>query len=174
VGPRAAPTDAARVRVRQGVGLPFWTPSHSCTGSEQPVEPYFVATGYATSSTMGDNGSDTHQPGAGADSGGCEHYRRKCDVLAPCCGRYFCCHLCHDEHFASNYADGDACSVEMKVTYHQAGAATHCSLSTPIPSIVQQPPHSRYAPHRPRQTSKISPQERCNALKVVWRAGPAR
>eukprot|EP01043_Picozoa_sp_COSAG02_P057979 COSAG02_NODE_7135_length_3164_cov_16.656444_1_plen_163_part_00 len=127
-----------------------------------------------TSSTMGDNGSDTHQPGAGADSGGCEHYRRKCDVLAPCCGRYFCCHLCHDEHFASNYADGDACSVEMKVTYHQAGAATHCSLSTPIPSIVQQPPHSRYAPHRPRQTSKISPQERCNALKVIWRAGPAR
>ena len=51
----------------------------------------------------------------GADSGGCKHYRRKCDVLAPCCQRYFCCHMCHDEHFAANYNDADACSVEMKV-----------------------------------------------------------
>ena len=60
---------------------------------------------------MGDERGGT----GGADSGGCKHYRRKCDVLAPCCQRYFCCHMCHDEHFAAHYADADACSVEMKV-----------------------------------------------------------
>ena len=49
------------------------------------------------------------------DPGGCPHYRRKCDVRAPCCGRFFCCHLCHDEHFAAHPTAADACPVEMKV-----------------------------------------------------------
>lgn len=28
---------------------------------------------------------------------GCEHYRRKCALLAQCCGRIFTCRLCHDQ-----------------------------------------------------------------------------
>lgn len=27
---------------------------------------------------------------------GCEHYRRKCELLAPCCGEWFVCRVCHD------------------------------------------------------------------------------
>lgn len=84
---------------------------------------------------MGDDNGNTQ-----TDSGGCSHYRRNCDVLAPCCQRYFCCHLCHDEHFAMNFADADACSIEMKVTDQRiqscayiclpdCGGATHCRLS---------------------------------------------
>lgn len=27
---------------------------------------------------------------------GCEHYVRSCEIKAPCCGKYFSCHHCHD------------------------------------------------------------------------------
>ena len=29
--------------------------------------------------------------------GGCKHYERKCEVLAPCCDKFYSCRLCHDE-----------------------------------------------------------------------------
>ncbi|XP_062504416.1 RING finger and CHY zinc finger domain-containing protein 1-like [Corticium candelabrum] len=29
---------------------------------------------------------------------GCEHYKRKCALLAVCCNRMFACRLCHDAH----------------------------------------------------------------------------
>ena len=29
--------------------------------------------------------------------GGCDHYRRGCLLVAPCCGEAFWCHRCHDE-----------------------------------------------------------------------------
>ena len=28
---------------------------------------------------------------------GCKHYRRKCKIIAPCCGMEAGCRLCHDE-----------------------------------------------------------------------------
>ena len=28
---------------------------------------------------------------------GCEHYRRDCEVKAPCCGEWFFCRICHDK-----------------------------------------------------------------------------
>ena len=28
---------------------------------------------------------------------GCEHYRRRCKLVAPCCGEVFWCRFCHDE-----------------------------------------------------------------------------
>jgi iron-sulfur cluster repair protein YtfE (RIC family) len=28
---------------------------------------------------------------------GCKHYRRKCKLIAPCCGRAYVCRLCHDD-----------------------------------------------------------------------------
>lgn len=30
-------------------------------------------------------------------SHGCAHYRRHCEVQAPCCGEWFSCRLCHDK-----------------------------------------------------------------------------
>ena len=67
------------------------------------------------------------------DPAGCPHYRRKCDVRAPCCGRFFCCHLCHDEHFAAHPTAADACPVEMKVrptAPHGLPWAPHHSFTT--------------------------------------------
>eukprot|EP00127_Corallochytrium_limacisporum_P007201 Clim_evm74s243 gene=Clim_evmTU74s243 len=29
---------------------------------------------------------------------GCEHYMRNCQLRAKCCGKYYTCRLCHDEH----------------------------------------------------------------------------
>ncbi|KAF5272921.1 hypothetical protein FQR65_LT04850 [Abscondita terminalis] len=28
---------------------------------------------------------------------GCNHYKRKCQLLAPCCNNLYPCHICHDE-----------------------------------------------------------------------------
>ncbi|KAL3763769.1 hypothetical protein ACHAW5_000342 [Stephanodiscus triporus] len=35
--------------------------------------------------------------GADVDVPPCVHYERKCDIIAPCCGRTYGCRLCHDE-----------------------------------------------------------------------------
>lgn len=35
-------------------------------------------------------------PGQGAKAG-CEHYKRKCWIKAPCCDKYYPCRRCHDE-----------------------------------------------------------------------------
>lgn len=39
---------------------------------------------------------------------GCKHYKRKCQLLAPCCDKYYTCRLCHDEAFEYN----KGCQVE--------------------------------------------------------------
>lgn len=36
---------------------------------------------------------------------GCKHYQRKCQLIAPCCGKAFTCRLCHDEAIASHRID---------------------------------------------------------------------
>lgn len=33
---------------------------------------------------------------ADARTYGCEHYKRKCKLLSPCCGEWFACRFCHD------------------------------------------------------------------------------
>ena len=43
----------------------------------------------------------------------CNHYRRRCYVLFPCCGKYFACHRCHNE------------TQECDSTVKRANAATH-------------------------------------------------
>lgn len=30
---------------------------------------------------------------------GCSHYERSCEILSPCCNKYYSCHLCHDEQY---------------------------------------------------------------------------
>ena len=29
----------------------------------------------------------------------CKHYQRRCEILAPCCNKYFACRVCHDEFY---------------------------------------------------------------------------
>ncbi|QDZ18488.1 putative E3 ubiquitin-protein ligase [Chloropicon primus] len=41
--------------------------------------------------------SSSASPPASTSSYGCRHYRRKCALVAPCCGEVFTCRLCHDE-----------------------------------------------------------------------------
>ena len=36
-------------------------------------------------------------PAPAPSSYGCKHYRRKCELLSPCCNSYYTCRLCHDE-----------------------------------------------------------------------------
>ena len=48
------------------------------------------------------------------DSNGCSHYRRRCQVQAPCCKEFFSCHSCHDEEFSRSAQP--SCPVEMKGT----------------------------------------------------------
>ncbi|KAF4755962.1 hypothetical protein FOZ63_012164, partial [Perkinsus olseni] len=36
---------------------------------------------------------------------GCEHYKRRCKILAPCCGEWFWCRHCHNEAKMANERD---------------------------------------------------------------------
>lgn len=36
---------------------------------------------------------------------GCEHYKRKCSLISPCCNQMFVCRLCHDEEKDDNEPD---------------------------------------------------------------------
>ena len=67
------------------------------------------------------------------DTGGCKHYRRRCDIRAPCCQSWWTCHLCHDEamqsscgHALPRYSVSEVrckmCGNEQKV----AAACTGC------------------------------------------------
>ena len=44
---------------------------------------------------------------------GCTHYKRNCEVLAPCCQRFFTCHLCHDEAGTAHYGKAGNCLHDM-------------------------------------------------------------
>jgi len=57
------------------------------------------AGGYAAlPASEGGGGSGGGGGGGGAaPARGCRHYRRGCELLAPCCGEWFSCRVCHDE-----------------------------------------------------------------------------
>ena len=44
------------------------------------------------------------------DTIGCKHYQRTCEILAPCCNKFYICHLCHDEEYKG--VKGPGCLVE--------------------------------------------------------------
>ncbi len=58
------------------------------------IHQLFAAQRAATLKTTGTERGEF--PGAGAPLG-CEHYKQKCWILAPCCDRYYPCRRCHDE-----------------------------------------------------------------------------
>lgn len=39
------------------------------------------------------------------NSKGCEHYKRKCSIVSPCCNEIFVCRFCHDEEKEENEKD---------------------------------------------------------------------
>lgn len=49
---------------------------------------------------------------------GCQHYRRKCALVAPCCSKVFTCRLCHDDqcdHKMERWAFFDSSGIENKM-----------------------------------------------------------
>lgn len=40
---------------------------------------------------------------------GCTHYKRKCALVSPCCGRVFSCRFCHDAEMYENETDEKKC-----------------------------------------------------------------
>lgn len=50
-------------------------------------------------------------------NGQCQHYKRLCNVSFKCCGRFFPCHLCHNQ--------SDACKIDVK-----AEEATHVKCTS--------------------------------------------
>ena len=42
---------------------------------------------------------------AAETSYGCQHYRRKVQIIAPCCSKVYTCRLCHDEEENDNQRD---------------------------------------------------------------------
>ena len=43
---------------------------------------------------------------ADARTYGCEHYKRRCKLLSPCCGEWFACRFCHDAVKHDEVANG--------------------------------------------------------------------
>lgn len=53
----------------------------------------------------GDNDTDDFN----VDGGGCSHYQNLCEILAPCCHRYYRCFRCHDDSISNG--DDTRCDV---------------------------------------------------------------
>lgn len=42
---------------------------------------------------------------------GCDHYKKKCELLAPCCNTWYMCRHCHNENYKG--PEGPGCTVEQ-------------------------------------------------------------
>jgi len=40
---------------------------------------------------------------ASSDTTGCSHYKRKCQLVSPCCGEFFSCRFCHDSKHVEDW-----------------------------------------------------------------------
>jgi RING finger/CHY zinc finger protein 1 len=60
---------------------------------------------------------------AGAEPHGCAHYRSRAQLLAPCCGEWFACRLCHDEA----RSDGERDPKKAHVLDRRAVARVRCT-----------------------------------------------
>lgn len=49
---------------------------------------------------------------------GCQHYRRRCKLLAPCCGEVFACRHCHN----------DEKQARESVSFHHLEIPPHCKV----------------------------------------------
>lgn len=74
-----------------------------------PVAPALGAAASASSSS-----SSAAVVAAATTAVACVHYERKCDIVAPCCGRVFGCRVCHDE-MSPNCGPMDRFAIEEVV-----------------------------------------------------------
>ena len=67
---------------------------------------------------VGIGGASTTNAGAkddGEEVMACVHYERKCNVVAPCCGKVFGCRVCHDEMFEDGCGPMDRFGIKVVV-----------------------------------------------------------
>ncbi|XP_070562757.1 RING finger and CHY zinc finger domain-containing protein 1-like isoform X2 [Ptychodera flava] len=57
---------------------------------------------------------------------GCEHYQRKCSLLAPCCNRFYTCRFCHDENENHKLNRNDVEQVKCLKCQKVAEVQSHC------------------------------------------------
>ncbi|GIL45357.1 hypothetical protein Vafri_2604 [Volvox africanus] len=63
---------------------------------------------------------------------GCKHYRRKCQLVAPCCGKIFTCRLCHDDacdHRMDRYAVSEMYCMMCGVRQPVGGKCSCCGAA---------------------------------------------
>ncbi|KAI8871847.1 zf-CHY-domain-containing protein, partial [Ramicandelaber brevisporus] len=64
---------------------------------------------------------------------GCEHYERSCSIKAPCCGSFFPCRLCHDQHAPSS----NGCTATLDRYSIATMICTLCELQQPASQFCQ-------------------------------------
>lgn len=87
-GPSASALQEAVRAVQRGEG--------SDSDKSARIQALFARASEAVTAAAAEVGTGVF-PGKGA-SRGCEHYQRSCWIKAKCCGKYYVCRRCHDEH----------------------------------------------------------------------------
>ena len=88
---------------------------------EQPEQPEFMTltpteTKLTQTQTLSQTQSQSQSPNENIY--GCNHYLRRCKILAPCCNKIYTCRLCHDENETHNI---DRFSIKKII-------CTHCGI----------------------------------------------
>ena len=55
----------------------------------------------------------------------CEHYKRGCKIIAPCCNKIFHCRLCHDEQSNHEINRFNIKKVQCSNHFSASSAAIH-------------------------------------------------
>ena len=81
-----------------------YPPELASDASSSSVEDGFSCANACGCSTGSDDGEAERckARGFGQGSYGCTHYRRRCLIVAPCCGEVFWCRHCHNEAKCAN------------------------------------------------------------------------
>lgn len=59
---------------------------------------------------------------------GCEHYKRRCEILSPCCKKFFTCRFCHDEHTQSPPPPGEKKDCQVLYLDRKAISTIRCKI----------------------------------------------
>jgi hypothetical protein len=86
--------------------------------------------GEGGSEISSDGGEVFHECKTENDAG-CEHYRRHCEIKAPCCGEWFSCRLCHDKVKSTEETDF---KKQHTVNRHEIAVmrCVECKLEQPV------------------------------------------
>ncbi|XP_013398603.1 RING finger and CHY zinc finger domain-containing protein 1 isoform X1 [Lingula anatina] len=75
-----------------------------------------------------DGSSDVNEKSSDSDEKnlGCEHYRRKCAFITPCCNKIYTCRVCHDEAEQHQIQRKDVRKVKCLKCAEQQPVASNC------------------------------------------------